>query len=327
MVLTDYDCVARIGDMKSSVGTTLYAPPIGETKGEIGPADDIHALAASFFHVLSGKEPFARDGERLQKGRLQWEQADRDEYPGLVEFFERAVHLDAEKRLATVADALATLSLPSSTDPDMVVEEKPRKVVDATPTERRPNEVPWLRQLLTSYPGSRWGNRETRGLDTEFASHTYVETDLEEVLFDDIINRRVRLIVLCGNAGDGKTAMLQHLAESLGMGRHDSSHRIVDHVIEDGLRVRMNLDGSAAFEGRSADEMLDEFLKPFQQGAPKENIVHLLAINDGRLLEWIDRAPRTPLKSSLQDLLETSSRESAGVVPMRKATSHSITSI
>ena len=305
LALTDYDCVARIGDPRRSIGASLYASPVSERNGEVAPADDIHALAASFFHVLFDKEPFARDGERLQKGVLNWEQADRDEYPGLVEFFERAVHTDSAERLITITDALGTLSRPSSTDSNVVVKKPPREGIDAPPSaapkERRPNEVPWLRQLLTSYPGSRWGNRETRGLDTEFAARTYVETDLEEVLFDDIVDRRVRLVILCGNAGDGKTAMLQHLAESLGMGCHDSSQRIVDRVIDDGVRVRMNLDGSAAFEGRSADEMLDEFLEPFREGPPSEDIVHLLAINDGRLLEWIDRAPHTALKSSLQD--------------------------
>lgn len=316
LVLTDYDCVARIGDLKQPVGASLYASPVSEARGEVAPADDIHALAASFFHVLFDKEPFPRDGEHVKKGALNWEKADRDQYPGLVEFFERAVHTDSAEPLVTVANALGTLTKASASDPTVVAKESLRQGDDVVrlgaAKERIPNEVPWLRQLLTSYPGSRWGNSETRGLDSEFATQTYVETDLEEELFEDIVNRRARLIILCGNAGDGKTAMLQHLAESLGMGRHYSSRRIVDGVIEDGPRVRMNLDGSAAFEGRSADEMLDEFLDPFQQGAPGEDIVHLLAINDGRLLEWIDRPPHTPLKSNLQDLLETSSREIEG---------------
>ncbi|MYD13238.1 MAG: hypothetical protein F4107_07120 [Gemmatimonadetes bacterium] len=314
LVLTDYDCVARIGDTKRSGGATLYASPVNATNVEVTPADDIYALAASFFHVLFDREPFARDGDRLQKDELNWEGADRDEYPELVEFFERAVHTDSAEPLLTAADALGTLTKDSTSEPELVVEESPGQGIDASQPEeariRSPNEVPWLRQLLTSYPGSRWGNRETRGLDTHFATQTYVKTELEAVLFDDIMNRRARLVILCGNAGDGKTAMLQHLAESLGMGRHDSSQRIVDQVIDDGLRVRMNLDGSAAFRGRSADEVLDGFLEPFRRGPPSEDIVHLLAINDGRLLEWIGGPPHTPLKSNLQDLLEVSSRES-----------------
>lgn len=70
----------------------------------------------------------------------------------------------------------------------------------------------------------------------------------------------------------------------------------------------MNLDGSAAWKGESADQILDRFLEPFQDGPPKENIVHLLAINDGRLLEWIDgveerRGGETSLTAELYELL------------------------
>jgi len=112
------------------------------------------------------------------------------------------------------------------------------------------------------------------------------------------------------NAGDGKTALLQHLADRLGLGKHTSSERIFEGRTDDGLVVRMNLDGSAAWRGRSADELLDEFLEPFQGGPPKEDIVHLLAINDGRLLEWIEGVgsrrggSETPLTKELYDLLE-----------------------
>src|SRR5262249_5304705 len=77
-----------------------------------------------------------------------------------------------------------------------------------------------------------------------------------------------------------------------------------------GPLVRMNLDGSAAWRGCSADEMLDEFLAPFQDGPPTQDIVHLLAINDGRLLEWIEGIEgrhgdhKTPLTAALYQLLQ-----------------------
>lgn len=153
----------------------------------------------------------------------------------------------------------------------------------------KPNEVRWLKSLLQSYPGSRWGNTETRGLDSHFADKTYVQTDLEAGLLDSIMDRRVRLVVLFGNAGDGKTALLQHLARKMGLGKQESAKRIISGKTAHGLTVRMNLDGSAAWDGRSADDLLDEFLGPFLDGIPDEDVVHLLAINDGRLLEWIDR--------------------------------------
>lgn len=66
----------------------------------------------------------------------------------------------------------------------------------------------------------------------------------------------------------------------------------------------MNLDGSAAWQGHSADEILDEFLEPFQQGIPTEDIVHVLAINDGRLLEWIENGDESPLTQQLYEAVQ-----------------------
>jgi hypothetical protein len=172
----------------------------------------------------------------------------------------------------------------------------------------REERVDWLLSLLQSYPGSVTGNQETRGLDTAFAAETYVPTSLYESLYEDIVQRRVRLVILCGNAGDGKTALLQYLADRLGLGRHSSSERILQGSTTGDLVVRMNLDGSASWQGRSADELLDEFLQPFQDGPPSDDIVHLLAINDGRLLEWIERSD-TPLTNELYDLLEDKNAE------------------
>ena len=183
----------------------------------------------------------------------------------------------------------------------------PAKPPDPGPV-RREERVEWLRWLLQSYPGSRWGNRETRGLDSAFAEQTYVETPLEAALHDDLRARRIRLVILCGNAGDGKTALLQHLARRFGLERRASSERVLEGATDDGLRVCMNLDGSASWRGRSADDLLDEFLAPFRDGPPAEDIAHLLAINDGRLLEWIERVAgregETALTRALYEALQ-----------------------
>lgn len=308
IVLTDYDCVAKVGESGTAPGTVMYSPHTHLENRLAAPADDFFALAASFFQVLFEKEPFMYDGSRAKERGLNWEGVEREEYPTIAAFLEQATNPDPEQRFASAAEAKAVLSQPRRTDADEPVDEDDGDAIEppSEPLVRSENKVPWLQFLLQSYPGSRWGNSETRGLDTDFAEQTYVKTHLEEALYGDILRRKVRLVILCGNAGDGKTALLQHLAGRLGFGIHDSSERILAHQMEDGLIVRMNLDGSASWQGRSADELLNEFLEPFQKGAPDEDIVHLLAINDGRLLEWIDRVEsesETPLTQALYDLL------------------------
>ena len=303
IVLTDYDCVAKVGVPVAAPGTVLYSADVPLRDRLAAPADDFFALAASFFQVLFEKEPFMYDGSRAKERGLNWEGVEREKYPTVAAFLERATNPDPNQRFVSAAKAKAALSPPSATEAERA-DEAAGEV--AEPPARRENEVSHLQDLLRSYPGSRWGNSETRGLDTDFAEKTYVETPLEDELYDDIWSRKVRLVVLCGNAGDGKTALLQHLAARLGFGVHNSSKRVLEHRMDDGPIVRMNLDGSASWEGRSSDELLDEFLEPFQQGAPAEDLVHLLAVNDGRLLEWIERVESeagTPLTQALYGLL------------------------
>jgi hypothetical protein len=145
--------------------------------------------------------------------------------------------------------------------------------------------VPRLTEILKSYPASRFGNMETRGLDSWFATDTYVETGLDRLLPPAILAGELGLIILCGNAGDGKTALLQNLAVKLGMPAPKSEIRVHDASVG-ALNIKINLDGAASWNGRTADELLDEVFEPFQHGRPA-GCVHLVAVNDGRLLEWI----------------------------------------
>ena len=301
LVLTDYDCVSRVGDPMVTLGPTPYCSPLPLAGEGASPGDDLRALAASLFHVLFDRVPFAPAVGSLRRFTLDWRDEDRDRYPDLVEFLDRATESRSKRRFSSAAEALKSLPTPGPALPDGEQVGSGPPVPPRLGSQRGPHEVPWLRQLLTSYPGSRYGNTETRGLDTTFAWATYIETDLEGDLLDQISEGRISLVVLCGNAGDGKTALLQYLADGLGIGCHTSSQRIVDELLEDGTRVRINLDGSAAYRGRSADEILDDFLEPFRNGPPTgSRLVHLLAVNDGRLLEWIHRHPTgTPLKKTL----------------------------
>ena len=302
VVLIDYDFVTKIGHVTDTPGTVLYCSPSHRERRAATPSDDLYALAASFFHVMFEREPFQYNGVRAKERGLNWSGIEREKYTLLAGFLDQATHPDPEQRFASVADALAALN-PSAYETD-----DQKKALPPQTSERKENEVEWLKSLLQSYPGSHWGNSETRGLDTDFAANTYVETRLEKTLHAAIKNRSVKLVVLCGNAGDGKTALLQHLAERLGLEAETSATRIIKGKLEDGLAVQINLDGSASWQGRSADYLLDKLLNPFQEGIPDKDIVHLLAINDGRLLEWLEsveeKRGETWLTRNLSRLLE-----------------------
>ncbi len=288
LTLTDYDLVTTVGKQSWGTGATAYCSPEAQRREPLEPSDDFFALSASLFEVAFNHPAFSSPHGAMDKGHgLDWRAGERESLPKLAEFFAQATHPDRSRRFQEASAAIKALA--SFNDIPIT----PSEPIEMEVVRRSPQHVKWLESLLRIYPGSPHGNLETRGLDSEFALATYVETPLEQSLFDSVRNRTTRLVLLCGNAGDGKTALLQHLAAKFGIARHQSADRIWEARTPDGLLLRANLDGSASFQGRSANELLDEFLQPFLDGLPGEDIAHLLAINDGRLYEWLESRERT----------------------------------
>ncbi len=316
LTLTDFDLVTQAGTRSWGVGAVAYASPEAEKHQPLQASDDVFALAASVFSVAFGREsPFTQADGSMDKARgLHWQPGDRESAGPLAAFFDQAVAKDRAHRFYDALEALDWLQ-PKQSSVNAEASTSTSDKVPAPAALRSEQSVPWLDSLLSVYPGSRHGNIETRGLDSEFALATYVPTELESELAKEIRERRVRLVILCGNAGDGKTALLQRLAASFGIDHTQSSTRVWEATTSDGLTLKANLDGSASWQGSSADSLLDELLEPFMDGLPNDDRVHLLAINDGRLMKWLDdHAQRSgPLIDALTTFL--SHNDDASSVP------------
>ncbi|MBY5609284.1 protein kinase domain-containing protein [Rhizobium leguminosarum] len=290
VVLIDYDLAAPIGHRPHSRGTVLYASPERRDGGENLARDDVYSLAASLFHAITGRPPLlAKDALGLD-----WTNEERSAFPVLIPLLDRATG-PAHRRFVDAGAALddlrrSTLLGKHAVDPDGAV---------SVPTEPlRPNEVERVMDILSTYPGSRFSNTETRGLDSDFAFDTYVRTALDSALPAAIAAGNVSLVILCGNAGDGKTAFLQNLVQTLGGDPPKSSERVWNGSLA-GRPAMINLDGAASWKGQSADTLLDELFGPFLKGPVNDRRVHLIAVNDGRLMEWIEHAERTQDESPL----------------------------
>src|SRR5512143_3040541 len=72
---------------------------------------------------------------------------------------------------------------------------------------------PHLDQFLMLYSQSEAGNGLTRGLESDLARRTYVPTKLDRELMEAVLSGKLRLVILTGNAGDGKTAFIQKVEE------------------------------------------------------------------------------------------------------------------
>lgn len=146
----------------------------------------------------------------------------------------------------------------------------------------------WLDQFLMFYSQSEAGNGLTRGLETELARRTYVPTKLDKELLEAI--NYYRIVILTGNAGDGKTAFIQkveEMAESRGAIIQKNNHLGSEFILL-GKRFRTLYDGSMESEGKTNQEMLQEFFAEFSGDTiPATDICLIVAMNEGKLRDFL----------------------------------------
>ena len=150
----------------------------------------------------------------------------------------------------------------------------------------KPNYNPAVDTFLKIYSQSLLSTGLTRGLDES----TYIPTRLDTSLKEDVLQGKKKLVVLTGNAGDGKTAFIQ-LIEAEARNKGGDFNSITDNGCKlkyNGFEFETLYDGSQDFEGKSNDQLLKEFFKPFVGSTePKANIVKIIAINEGKLRDFV----------------------------------------
>ncbi|HAL65459.1 MAG TPA: hypothetical protein DCP10_07840 [Bacteroidales bacterium] len=143
-----------------------------------------------------------------------------------------------------------------------------------------------LNEFLKIYSQSLLSTGLTRGLDEK----TYIQTKLDTALKKDILEGKKKLVVLTGNAGDGKTAFIQ-LIESSAQKNGASFYNKTDNGCKfsfNGFQFETLYDGSQDYENISNEILLKEFFKPFEGNKePELNIVKIIAINEGKLRDFI----------------------------------------
>lgn len=166
--------------------------------------------------------------------------------------------------------------------------------------------------LLTLYSQSRHSNSGTRGLD-DYAKLIYVDTALDTELAPAVLAGQLRLVLITGNAGDGKTAFLQQLeslVESQGTTITLNSQGNGCSFEINGHQYVTNYDGSQDEGDKDNEVVLDEFFNAYQ-GDDIDNWPHnetrLIAINEGRLVDFLSQhasefpALKTLVEASLTD--------------------------
>ena len=119
----------------------------------------------------------------------------------------------------------------------------------------------------------------------------------------DIANLKYKLVIITGNAGDGKTAFLKQV-EALGINRVSFQTKNGSEFLLNGVKFQSNYDGSQDESDKANDDVLRDFFAPFIDSSdytqsPEGRII---AINEGRLVDFLETEPGLkPLQKSIED--------------------------
>ncbi len=144
--------------------------------------------------------------------------------------------------------------------------------------------------LNSLYSQSRYGNAGTRAghIQSAYDTLTYTPTKLDTKLLNAIIDGTYRLVIVTGNAGDGKTAFIKQIE-----GRAKNVKRLTNRngaeFTINSLPYISNYDGSQDEEERANNEVLSDFFEPFENTDSFHNSKQgrIIAINEGRLVDFL----------------------------------------
>lgn len=289
--------VSENDDIQGGGGTRRYLPPDYDYSREPDASDrvdrDLYALGITFYECLTGKYPFDEPAAPIKtqpKDPKQFRGC-ADVSSSLVNVLVKMIAPERKDRFASAEEFLAALAEVKRYRSVLSTVEITGPKVVATlgfkPT--KPNTNPFLTHLLTLYSQSKVTNAGTRGLD-EIGKATYVPTFLDEELKPALLKGEYRLIIITGNAGDGKTAFIQEFeafAESKGAqiqyGANGAVFQLKGHIYQS------NYDGSQDEGDEPNDSVLQKFFGPFAGiNSPDwpENQTRIIAINEGRLVDF-----------------------------------------
>jgi len=292
LILIDFNIAARVSEAGATfIGTPGYMLPdvgIDEWKTD----GDLFATGIVLYELVTGHHPYSDRKPNAEEQPTDPRVHIPELSPSFSELLLRAVSCSSLLRYKSASKFKQDLLDLREVYFQAVV--KPSEEISLVLADweiNKPNYNPYVTRFLKLFSQASKDNSGTRGLN-EIARLTYVNTRLDRLLRPEVLDGQYRLVIITGNAGDGKTAFIQsmeRIVKKIGA----SINRITPNssqFIYNGIKFYTNYDGSQdEGEQRANDQVLSEFFKPFEEAnldMLTADQTHLIAINEGRLIDF-----------------------------------------
>lgn len=286
-VLIDFN-ISAAGGNSAFAGTQPYMAPdlaVSSSKYEWDCSADTFSLGVTLFELLAHALPWTGTNPipkvTVPATNISTYRSDLSD--AFEEFLMKSLITDKNKRFTNAKEMLEALE-------KIGVDGMARtqgKVEWYSSNQEQEDIVDYINSL---YSQSTHGNGGTRSNSSQnrFDELTYTKTRLDKKLVDDILNLKYRLIIITGNAGDGKTAFIRKV-EGHGTERTTFEDGNGTCFNLNGLPFESNYDGSQDEGDNANQQVLEKFFHPFYglDDYSQVPVGRIIAINEGRLVDFL----------------------------------------
>ena len=289
-VLIDFNIASFAENNHDFVGTNPYLAPdliVDGTKIKWDTSADTFALGITLYELLCKQYPWS-PGKLpiLSKEPIHPKLIEERLSDDFANYILKAINPRSESRFASAKDMLDALLLFGE---DGILERKNEQSNMQFEVSESEDFVEYINSLFSQ---SKHGNSGTRAnFNTNKFDHlTYTPTKLDNHLIPEVLDGQFKLLIITGNAGDGKTAFIRKIEEDkiitdLTRFRHKNGAKFKIN----GVLFESNYDGSQDEDEKINHDVLENFFLPFENLSNYSDATEgrIIAINEGRLVEFL----------------------------------------